>query len=122
MNIHHALLPALLLAGCSTGKEHLVFTTYSKVGVDLALANGSPAEAVFGYKRFEGAIVPVSPTSTAGAPDDAKSIFAGMAIDNGWMDGLCIKQVFATGDAAVNAMNSNQFDITLRENCRKDEK
>jgi hypothetical protein len=55
----------------------------------------------FGYKRFEGAIIPVDPAKVDkdGKPQMA-SVFAGIAIKNSWLDGLDIAQVFGTGKAA----------------------
>jgi hypothetical protein len=52
-----AAAASLLLAGCSN--THLIFTTYTKTGLDISLSNEIPTEVVFGYKRFEGTIVPV---------------------------------------------------------------
>jgi len=57
------VLLAGLLSGCRTGTHLLFFTTYTKVGLDISAVNGTPTQALFGYKRFEGAIVPVDPPS-----------------------------------------------------------
>ncbi len=104
-----AALAAALAAGtgpgCSTGTgEHLIFTTYTKVGVDISAVNQTPTEAVFGYKRFEGAIVPVDPGDTT--KPEAHSVFAGLCARNNWLTGLKIAQVFATGAAAVDIASS----------------
>lgn len=108
-----SVLAAVILfaAGCGSS---LIFTTYSKVGLDMSVANGAPAEAVFGYKRFEGAILPVDPSR----PKEIGSVFAGMQVDNGWVDGLCIDQVFATGGAATAAAKDPSFAKTLAGECR----
>ena len=45
-----------LCGACSS--THLIFATYTKAGVDVTLTDGAPTQLVFGYKRFEGAIVP----------------------------------------------------------------
>lgn len=87
-------------SGCAT--DHLIFTTYTKVGLDMTVAEGTPTEAVFGYKRFEGAIVPVDPDE-----EDAEvpSIYAGVCVENSWIYGLEVGQVFATGESAKNVAN-----------------
>ncbi len=41
---------------------HLIFATYTKVGLHIGMSNQVPTEAVFAYKRFEGAIIPVDPS------------------------------------------------------------
>jgi len=56
------LLLTGLLSGCRTS-NHLLFMTYTKMGLDISTVNGTPTQALFGYKRFEGAIVPVDPQS-----------------------------------------------------------
>lgn len=110
-------LSALGATGCAT--KHLIFTTYTKVGLDVTLADAQPTQAMFGYKRYEGATVPVDLCSPASTPAEAQksrgncsegdvereamSVYAGMEIHNSWMDGLEILQLFATGEAAVNA-------------------
>ena len=95
-----ALLTALA-GGCAT--DHLIFTTYTKVGLDITVAEGTPTEAVFGYKRFEGAIVPVNPEEDT---TDLSSIYAGICVENSWIQGLEVGQVFATGTAAENMAES----------------
>lgn len=87
------------VTGCST--RRLVFTTYTKVGLDVSTTDGNTPNGVFGYKRFEGAIIPYQPDPTGSK--DAASVFAAMDVDNRWFGGLTIRQLFATGDAAVTA-------------------
>jgi hypothetical protein len=87
----------VLGSGCSA--SHLVFSTYTKVGLDITVAEGTPTEAVFGYKRFEGAVVPVDPEDPKGT---LQSVYAGVCVRNSWLKGLKIGQVFATGTAATN--------------------
>lgn len=91
----------LVCGGCSS--RTLVFTTYTNIGVDVSAANGTPTRAVFGYKRFEGAVVPVDPTQRTKDSGEAMSVFAAIDMTNGWLDGLSAIQVFATGEAAVEA-------------------
>jgi hypothetical protein len=98
-------LMSVLITGCNS--PNLVFTTYTKTGLDISATEGVPTQALFGYKRFEGAIIPVDPENTEldenGVPKDALSVFAAMDIENNWIKGLKIRQVFATGKAAVQA-------------------
>ena len=105
LSMFSILLAAIALGGCRS--QHLVFTTYTKVGLDVSTTNGQLANGTFGYKRFEGAIIPVDESSTAGNPEDAKSVFAGIAIRNGWLRGLELRQVFGTGQAAVDLSRRN---------------
>jgi hypothetical protein len=97
------LLGALAAAvGLGCRSDHLVFTTYTKVGLDISTTNGQMANGMFGYKRFEGAIVPVDVDQqvTAGKSPQVASVFAGIAVENSWLDGLALAQVFGTGEAA----------------------
>jgi hypothetical protein len=95
---------ACALAGATSCRTtHLVFTTYTKVGLDVSTQDGQPTQAMLGYKRFEGAVIPVdleSSTAEGGVPKDAKSVFAAISVDNSWIQGLKIHQVFATGKSA----------------------
>lgn len=99
------LLVGIAIGGCRS--QHLVFTTYTKVGLDISTTDGQLANGTFGYKRYEGAIIPVDESSTDGDPEDAKSVFAGIAIRNGWFQGLELRQVFGTGDAAADLSKRN---------------
>jgi hypothetical protein len=103
MRLPIPLAMLVVAAAClaCVGPDQLLFTTYTKVGLDISLTDGQPTEAVFGYKRFEGAIVPVDPDA-----EEAQSLYAGLCIDNGWLSGLTIGQVFATGEAAVRAASN----------------
>lgn len=51
------------LMGSACGDTHLFFATYTKTGLHIELGEAAPSEAVFGYKRFEGAIIPVDSLS-----------------------------------------------------------
>jgi hypothetical protein len=95
---------ALLTASCAPNT--LLFTTYTNLGLDVSVANGSPTKAVFGYKRFEGAIIPVDPSKRTQTDGDAMSVFAAIDLKNEWLAGLSVLQIFATGEAAVNAANN----------------
>lgn len=96
------LLPAAGLALVASGchNDALVFTTYTKVGLHASATGNTPNNLMFGYKRFEGAIIPVD----ASKPEsDVASVYAAISLTNGWFSGLHLQQVFATGDAAVSA-------------------
>jgi len=115
MNEKRRWLPVAALAalasvsGCKS--NHLIFTTYTKVGLDVSTTDGQPTSALFGYKRFEGAIIPVDvdEQEMVGDPEipkDARSVYAAIDLENSWLQGLKIYQVFATGEAATQAANS----------------
>lgn len=98
---------SLSLAACAP--RNLIFTTYTTVGLDVSATDAKPTKAVLGYKRFEGAIVPVDPDAPAnsdGTERDAMSVYAAVNMSNTWLNGLDLTQVFATGPAAVNAVNN----------------
>jgi hypothetical protein len=114
------ILTALLLwasvAGCSTG--NLTFVTYTKLGLDISAANQTPTSVLFGYKRYEGAIIPVDPgaVSPDGGEPEAMSVYAAMNLSNHWLCGLDALQVFATGEAAVkSAKRYEKFVRPLQE-------
>ena len=100
-----AIAAAGFLCGCRS--TDLVFTTYTKVGLHMTAEGNTPTSLQFGYKRFEGAIIPVD---VAGAAKDAKPamapIYAAMSVTNGWWSGIGIQQVFATGEAATHSAES----------------
>ena len=95
----------LAAAGMSCGcrSKDLVFTTYTKVGLHMTAEGTTPTSLQFGYKRFEGAIIPVDPAvaATNGVVTVAP-IYAAVSVTNGWFSGIAIRQVFATGAAATN--------------------
>lgn len=95
---------ALLTTSCAS--RTLVFTTYTNIGLDVSAANGSPTKAVFGYKRFEGAVIPVDPSKRTKNDGDAMSVFAAIDLKNEWLNGLSVLQIFATGQAAENAASN----------------
>ncbi len=86
----------MLLAGCScTGNDHLIFATATKVGVDVTAVKGTPVNATVGYRRFEGAVLPVDSGSNKIADIAAK-----IDLQNSFSDGLTIDQEFRTGSWA----------------------
>ena len=107
-----------LLCGCAPS-DTLIFSTYTKVGVDISVANGTPSEAVFGYKRFEGALIPVDARHP---PSDGHPqippIYASMDLRNGWLSGICVAQVFATGQAATEISHGGADNQPAAPNCK----
>lgn len=101
------LATTALLCGCQS--NDLVFTTYTKVGLHISAVDSTPTSVNFGYKRFEGAIIPVNRETATGKPEEAASLYAGMAVTNSWLRGLYIRQSFATGEAAVQAAKEGIF-------------
>ena len=97
-----AVVFALGLSGCAT--DYLVFTTYTKVGLDISFVNQAPRQVVFGFKRFEGAVIPIDKEDKDG---EVASVFAAIRLSSNWLTGMKIYQDFATGDAAVQAAAGN---------------
>lgn len=96
--------PLLLVTlGCSSNR--LIFTTYTKLGIDVSASNGTTTGAMLGYKRFEGALIPVDPAKATGEAGDIGSVLAVLDFDNGWFQGMKLFQIFATGKAAEDAAN-----------------
>jgi hypothetical protein len=95
----------LAVAGGLTGcrSTDLVFATYTKVGLHMTSEGSVPTSVQFGYKRFEGAVIPVDPTQATNGAAPMAPLYAGIAVTNGWLSGISIEQVFATGAAATNA-------------------
>lgn len=89
---------AVVMTGCA--QRSLVFTTFTKVGLDVTAIDGNPSSLMFGYKRFEGAIIPVDPMPGQDGAPAMPSVFASVAVTNKWFKGLHVKQRFATGVAA----------------------
>ena len=101
-----------LLTGCATGQ--LTFLTYTKVGLDVSTTEQQPTAAVFGYKRFEGAIIPVDKTD-----EEAASVYASIDLENHWLCGLDVVQLFATGKAAENvAANTSKAAKTFQDTLK----
>ncbi len=112
MAIVGGLCVLALVSGCAPAKK-LLFTTYTKVGLDMSAANNTPTHVMLGYKRFEGALIPVDvPESSKDATQpEALSVFAAICLENGWFSGVKINQAFATGAAAERAAQTDQFGI-----------
>ncbi len=100
------------LSGCAPA-NHLVFTTYTKVGLDLSAVGQTPTHVLLGYKRFEGALIPVDLESKAGQAGEAQSVYAGFNLENDWFQGLKITQAFATGKAAQKAASNPNVGLGM---------
>lgn len=109
----------LLAAGCkSNPRRPLIFTTSTKIGLDLSATGGALNNATFGYKRFEGAILPVRPENSVDAgtppvPSDAPSVFAAIDLENSWLKGIKLFELFATGQAAIQASTKPDWAVGL---------
>lgn len=88
----------LMTTGCTP--RHLVFTTYTRVGLNITAADGVPTNLGLGYKRFEGVIIPVDPTKADGTNPALPSVRATLGLTNRWLEGLTLEQTFSTGKAA----------------------
>lgn len=87
-----ALLFVLVLAGCAS-TDHVLFVTKTSVGIDFDL---KPGTASIGYDRVEGYLAPRY--SNGEIPPVVASVKSDGRIFN-----PAIRQVYATGDAAVIA-------------------
>jgi hypothetical protein len=112
------LLMPLLINGCASCNDHLIFATGTRLGVDVSASGNKITQASLGYTRGEGMSMPVDPDSpeivARGGqviPADSRPIFAGVNADNSWLGGLKTTQVFATGPAAVEAAKSKDTGI-----------
>lgn len=101
-----ALAAVVLVSGCQSNQ--LIFTTYTKVGVNITATGEIPNNLTFGYKRFEGAIIPVDPSKAANGNPEMPSVYAAIAVTNKWGKGLHIYQKFATGAAADKAASDSK--------------
>lgn len=124
MNRNALVLLAMLWVNVGCAPKHLIFTTYSDLGLDIAGTDGQPTKAVFGYKRFEGAIIPVdvaAPPPGAQEPD-VMSVYAAIDVENHWWRGLDVFQVIATGQAADNVASNPDPVRDLVRNRQEEKK
>lgn len=96
------LVLTCLIAGLSSGcrAPALVFTTVTVIGAEATADEGLEHHFLVGYKRFEGALVPLLPESSSITGEGAYSVFATLDFKAG-MFRTKIAQVFATGSAAI---------------------
>ena len=86
---------ACSLAGCA---HNVYFTTSSSIGLDVSGTAQVPNKISFAFQRFEGAIVPNK------SDGSAHSVLGKLEADPfTWFSGQKITQLFATGEAAINA-------------------
>lgn len=85
----------LMTTGCTP--RHLVFTTYTRLGLNITAAGDVPTNLGFGYKRFEGVIIPVDPTKADPKNPAIPSVQATLHLTNRWFDGVTLEQTFSTG-------------------------
>lgn len=95
-------------AGCSTSRHLLAFATATTFGLDISLRADDNLNVQMGYDRVEIASIPVPPEKDAAGKDDAYSVLGYYHVDYGnpWIPDdkpLTIKQLFATGRAALSA-------------------
>jgi len=110
--------PLLLLAAAAAAAlgcvgRHLLFATHTRTGVAIAATGEVPTEFTFGYDRYEGALIqleePRAPWARGERPPLSKELphlYACITLQNGWLDGVGIAQVFATGEAAQSVAKS----------------
>lgn len=84
---------ALYVAGCATPRDNAVFVTKTALGIDVDSAS---ATAAAGYNRVEGYLGPRYDTGTVPA------VAGSFKTDGGLFDRK-VRQVYATGNAALNA-------------------
>ncbi|MBS0476238.1 MAG: hypothetical protein JSR28_13980 [Proteobacteria bacterium] len=91
------LLMALMLTGCASGPNTVVFVTKTSLGVDV---EQTPPTASIAYDRVEGYFGPRYDTS---AVPPVLAIFT----TNGQLLGREVKQIYATGNAAQLLANTS---------------
>ncbi|RJF95744.1 hypothetical protein [Noviherbaspirillum saxi] len=102
MNLFHRLANAfliLLIAGCATKPNHVIFVTKTSLGLDV---DTTPPVASLAYDRVEGYI---GPRYENGLVPPVAASFS----TNGEIFGRQIKQVYATGNAARIATDSGKL-------------
>jgi hypothetical protein len=109
----------LLVCGC---RNHLVFTTSTKFGLDISQKANQTVDVTMGYQRAEFASVPVPQDTDATATTDAYSVLGrfnvrynpGISPTNP-TNGLHLKQFFATGMAARAAARNPDMQGAFAE-------
>jgi|GEM_PF-6144452 len=116
------------LGGTPRTNKPLIFTTGTRLGIDLSFGHtaNAPASLLIGYKRGEMSLIPDVADKTVVDPVYADIVIAGYdAEDNSIPDqktmlkprlgGVRIQQRFATGKAAIDAANNRELRAKLRE-------
>jgi hypothetical protein len=116
LTIVAASLIVLAFAGCSQLDKRVVFATKTNLGLDISGTAQVPDKVSFTYGRFEGAIVPRSHNG------DPYSVYGGLDADVNFFGDQTIKQVFATGEAAIIAADEGKIDVqALAAEVQKEE-
>jgi hypothetical protein len=109
---------AALICGCS---HSVLFTSDTKIGLDISQSGSQAPEAAFGYKRSAVVIMPVRGTNSATGVDasdtnDCYSVLADVSLSWRWTvpllssntnTGIHIGEIMATG-AAARSLATNQ--------------
>lgn len=114
-----SLVLPLLACGC---RNHLVFTTATKFGLDISQKANQTVDVTMGYQRAEFASVPVPQDTDADKDTDAYSVLGrftvrynpGISATNP-TNGLHLKQFFATGMAARAAARNPDMQGAFAE-------
>ena len=89
----YILLISVLLSGCSSNS--LYFGTSTTIGLNVSGTETVPSKVAIAFEREEIAIVPNK------ADSQAHSVFGALDANLTWFNGQVIKQIFATGEAAI---------------------
>lgn len=95
-----ALLSAIFMAGCASTNRSVLFVTNTSIGIDL---DTQPSGIAIAYNRSEGFLGPRYDTGSA--PPVVARIQSGGGLAG--LAGIKIRQVYATGPAAINAIGGN---------------
>ena len=96
------LLISILLSGCASNS--LYFGTSTDISLNVSGAGAVPSKISVGAKREEIAIVPNKKSG------QAHSVYGSLDANLTWVNGQVIKQVFATGCAAINSTDMDMND------------
>ena len=101
--IHLMLAAVAVTTGC---QNRLVFVTQTSMGLDISGTANYPNKISLSHHRYEAAIVPRKTDGTG----ESHSVFGGMDSDLKFAipPKLRIDQVFATGNAAIQAVEEKQ--------------
>jgi hypothetical protein len=109
--VGHSILMAPLLFTCSDCSNTLVFGTATKFGVAISQRPDQVIEVTMGYDRYEVVSIPAQ-DKDAKEQEDTYSVLGIFAVSYGnpWtMEPLVLRQFFATGRAARQAVANSSF-------------
>lgn len=101
-----ALALLLVIAGTAGCAKTLVFSTATKVGLDISQQTDQTIDVMFGYDRMEIASIPAPRDTDAADGTDTYSVLGIFSISYGnpfQGEPLKVDQFFATGQAALRA-------------------